>query len=101
MWNKLSIAWQLTLLATKCMRCRVTASSSETILTVSAQEARSISRLCHAETWSVDVVVLEGWCVGVGPESEVALASPVNALEAEEVLFLCVHGGLRIDAVAN
>jgi D-glycerate 3-kinase len=30
-----------------------------------------------------DVVVLEGWCVGAGPEGEAALQVPVNALEAE------------------
>jgi D-glycerate 3-kinase len=29
----------------------------------------------------VDVIVLEGWCVGVGPQPESALAEPVNTLE--------------------
>ncbi|HYW04802.1 MAG TPA: hypothetical protein VFA86_12755 [Gammaproteobacteria bacterium] len=32
----------------------------------------------------VDVVLLEGWCVGARPQSEAALAEPVNRLEAEE-----------------
>jgi len=31
-----------------------------------------------------DVVILEGWCVGARPQSEAALAEPVNALEARE-----------------
>jgi len=31
-----------------------------------------------------DVVILEGWCVGARPQSEAALALPVNALEARE-----------------
>jgi D-glycerate 3-kinase len=32
----------------------------------------------------VDIVILEGWCLGVCPESEQQLASPVNALEEQE-----------------
>lgn len=32
----------------------------------------------------VDVLLLEGWCVGAVPQPESALAAPVNALEAEE-----------------
>jgi D-glycerate 3-kinase len=32
----------------------------------------------------VDVVLLEGWCVGVAPQSAAALARPVNALERGE-----------------
>lgn len=32
----------------------------------------------------VDVVLLEGWCVGVPPQEAGELAAPVNALEAEE-----------------
>jgi len=32
----------------------------------------------------VDVVLFEGWCVGVAPQDEAALATPVNALEREE-----------------
>lgn len=32
----------------------------------------------------VDVVVFEGWCVGIGPEPEDALDAPINRLEAEE-----------------
>ena len=31
-----------------------------------------------------DIVVLEGWCIGVGPESEAVLVDPVNPLEASE-----------------
>ncbi len=31
-----------------------------------------------------DVVILEGWCVGARPQSDAALAEPVNALEAGE-----------------
>ncbi len=32
----------------------------------------------------VDVLLIEGWCVGARPQSPEALATPVNALEAEE-----------------
>lgn len=32
----------------------------------------------------VDIIILEGWCVGACPQPEEALAQPVNALEAEE-----------------
>jgi len=32
----------------------------------------------------VDLVLLEGWCLGTPPQDEAALARPVNALEAQE-----------------
>jgi D-glycerate 3-kinase len=32
----------------------------------------------------LDLFVFEGWCLGVGAQSEAALATPVNALESEE-----------------
>jgi D-glycerate 3-kinase len=32
----------------------------------------------------VDVLLLEGWCVGARPQEDAALADPINALEAEE-----------------
>lgn len=32
----------------------------------------------------LDVIVLEGWCLAVGPEEETALQRPVNELEADE-----------------
>lgn len=32
----------------------------------------------------VQIVLFEGWCVGARPQSEAALAAPVNALEAEQ-----------------
>lgn len=32
----------------------------------------------------VDVIVLEGWCLAVGPQTEAELAPPINALEADE-----------------
>jgi D-glycerate 3-kinase len=32
----------------------------------------------------VDMIVVEGWCVGALPESDEALATPINALEREE-----------------
>jgi D-glycerate 3-kinase len=32
----------------------------------------------------VDVIVLEGWCLSVGPQEEAALVTPLNALEANE-----------------
>lgn len=41
------------------------------------------------DTWPVvdtpvDLIVLEGWCIGAGPQTEAALAVPVNLLESEE-----------------
>lgn len=33
---------------------------------------------------TVDIVLLEGWCLGVGPQHESALAEPVNELEMLE-----------------
>ncbi|MGZ3272833.1 MAG: kinase [Caulobacteraceae bacterium] len=49
-----------------------------------------------ASTWPrvaspVDVIVLEGWCVGAIPQTEAALIEPVNALEREED----AHGAWR------
>lgn len=35
-------------------------------------------------TGPLDLIVLEGWCLGAVPETEAALAEPINALEAEE-----------------
>ncbi|HWK55572.1 MAG TPA: hypothetical protein VNR18_14435 [Hyphomicrobiales bacterium] len=32
----------------------------------------------------VDVIVLEGWCLCIGPQDDAALAAPINTLEAEE-----------------
>jgi D-glycerate 3-kinase len=32
----------------------------------------------------VDIVLFEGWCVGARPQASAALATPINALEAEE-----------------
>jgi D-glycerate 3-kinase len=32
----------------------------------------------------VDVIVLEGWCLSIGPEDEAALQMPINELEANE-----------------
>ncbi len=32
----------------------------------------------------VDIVLLEGWCMGIPPQQSVALQEPVNALEREE-----------------
>lgn len=37
-----------------------------------------------AVTGKVDMVILEGWCVGSRPQPAQALKTPVNALEAEE-----------------
>jgi len=37
-----------------------------------------------AITGPVDVLLIEGWCIGARPQDDGALAQPVNALEAEE-----------------
>ncbi len=36
------------------------------------------------ERAAVDVLIVEGWCMGVQPESAARLETPVNALEADE-----------------
>jgi D-glycerate 3-kinase len=33
---------------------------------------------------AIDVLIFEGWCLGARPESEDALAAPINALERDE-----------------
>ncbi len=38
----------------------------------------------HRVTAAPDLVILEGWCVGIGSQSPGALARPVNALERDE-----------------
>lgn len=50
---------------------------------------KSIDDRCPSTVWQewigpVDVVVFEGWCVGAQPQSEAALAVPVNDLERVE-----------------
>lgn len=50
---------------------------------------KSIDDRCPPTVWQewsgpVDVIVFEGWCVGAQPQSEAALAEPVNALERED-----------------
>jgi D-glycerate 3-kinase len=44
---------------------------------------RPDAELTHVPT-PVDILLFEGWCVGAKPQGEAALATPVNALEAEE-----------------
>lgn len=34
--------------------------------------------------WPIDVIILEGWCLGVDPEEDSALTNPINELEANE-----------------
>ena len=50
---------------------------------------KAVDDRASAETWPVvagpvDVVLLEGWCVGARPEPPEVLATPVNALEREQ-----------------
>ncbi len=49
---------------------------------------KSIDDRAPEEQWSnisgpVDVILLEGWCVGLNPQSDDALEPPINTLEAE------------------
>ncbi len=32
----------------------------------------------------VDVIIIEGWCLGVSPQQQVRVAAAVNTLESEE-----------------
>jgi len=50
---------------------------------------KSIDDRCPESVWQewlgpVDVVVLDGWCLGAGPQTERELAEPINSLEAQE-----------------
>lgn len=50
---------------------------------------KSIDDRCPESVWQewlgpVDVVVLDGWCLGAESQTEAELETPINALEAEE-----------------
>lgn len=50
---------------------------------------KSIDDRCPMTVWQewvgpADVIVLEGWCVGVEPQSEEQLIEPINSLEEQE-----------------
>lgn len=49
-----------------------------------AQDDRTDVARWHRFGAPGDVVILEGWCVGVRPQAESALLAPVNTLEAED-----------------
>lgn len=50
---------------------------------------KGVDEPCPISQWlkvsaPVDTVVLEGWCLGVSPESDAQLRTPINALERDE-----------------
>ena len=50
---------------------------------------KSTDNRCSRNCWSdvdvpVDVVIWEGWCLGIPPQSETALTEPANALERDQ-----------------
>lgn len=49
-----------------------------------ATDDRASPDAWRAHSGPVDIVLLEGWCVGSVAQDEAALAKPVNALEADE-----------------
>jgi D-glycerate 3-kinase len=49
-----------------------------------AQDTRAPAGTWPRLTSPMDVILLEGWCVGAIPQTEAALAAPVNALERDE-----------------
>jgi D-glycerate 3-kinase len=49
-----------------------------------AEDTRAPAATWPRVTSPVDVILLEGWCVGAIPQTEAALARPVNALERDE-----------------
>ncbi len=49
-----------------------------------ALDTRRASAEWDVTTGPVDVVILEGWCVGALPQSDAALVQPINALERDE-----------------
>lgn len=48
-----------------------------------SQDDRTDVARWHRYGAPADVVILEGWCVGVRPQADAALLEPVNTLEAE------------------
>ena len=46
-----------------------------------AQDDRADQHLWQHITEKIDVLILEGWCVGIPPESEGSLQTPINELE--------------------
>jgi D-glycerate 3-kinase len=48
-----------------------------------ASDDRFPTARCNQITGPVDLVILEGWCVGASAQSAAQLAAPVNALEKE------------------
>src|SRR6185312_7223999 len=48
-----------------------------------AQDTRAPAGTWPRLTSPMDVILLEGWCVGAIPQTEAALAAPVNALERD------------------
>ena len=48
-----------------------------------SQDDRTDVARWHRFGAPADVVILEGWCVGVRPQAESALLAPINTLEAE------------------
>lgn len=49
-----------------------------------AEDDRLPESAWHEVATQPDIILFEGWCVGAAPQSAEALATPVNALEAEE-----------------
>ncbi|MGH1538903.1 MAG: phosphoribulokinase [Arenicella sp.] len=50
---------------------------------------KAIDDRCSHENWlsvdaPVDILILEGWCVGMSPQQQQELTTPVNALESDE-----------------
>ena len=64
-----------------------------------AQDDRADQHLWQHITGKVDVLILEGWCVGIPPESEDSLQAPINQLEElddpERVWRMFVNDALK------
>ena len=66
----------------------LTAQGANTAVRLPGFDKARDDRVASAElrwvTAPVDIVLFEGWCVGVRPQRDTDLSNPVNALEAEE-----------------
>lgn len=74
----------MALLADTLQHCKTQTSSLRIPQFNKAMDDRHPESAWLVQPTPIDIIILEGWCVGAEPQSVAALAEPVNALESEE-----------------